>query len=319
MKHVGSIPRLNSSFAEPVLLAIIGGSGLHQFDSLVPVAKLNIETPWGTPSGPITISRTASGFPIAFLARHGVNHQYTPTDIPARANIAALKRIGVRAIVSFSAVGSLQESIKPRDFSLPNQIIDRTKGLRPSSFFESGFAAHVAFGEPFDLELHNLIASFSNQQGLLDNGAAFHTKSSDEKDLVLVCIEGPAFSTRAESHIYRSWNGAVINMSVIPEAMLAKEAEIAYQMICMTTDCDAWKERAKTVTAEAVNNNLKANTANANKLITKLIPKLEEQLKFGAIGKTIQGSMKSAVATSRGGMNPELKSKLDWLHPNHWS
>lgn len=318
MRHFGLIPRYFSHFIEPVTLGVIGGTGLYHMDSLTPVARITMDTPWGKPSSPITISRTTTGFPIAFLARHGYHHQFTPTDVPSRANIAALKKLGVKAIVAFSAVGSLQEKIRPRDFVIPNQIIDRTKGLRPSSFFESGFVGHVGFGEPFDVELNKLLSTYG--EGALKNGSLLHTKynNKDKKDVVLVCMEGPAFSTRAESHLYRSWNGSVINMSALPEAKLAKEAEIAYQMVCMSTDYDAWREDEEPVTVETVVGNLKANSENANHFISALIPKLEEELKADNIGKSIAGSMKYAVSTSHGGINPALKEKLDWLHPGYW-
>ncbi|VVT49326.1 uncharacterized protein SAPINGB_P002215 [Magnusiomyces paraingens] len=311
---------LAHTFDEPVLLGVIGGTGLYHMDSLTPVARITVETPWGKPSSPITISRTPSGFPIAFLARHGYHHEYTPTDVPARANIAALKKLGVRVIVAFSAVGSLQEKIRPRDFVVPNQIIDRTKGLRPSSFFGTGFVGHVGFGEPFDLELNKTISSFAKSRTpVLNSGAILHTKeTNDNKDVVLICMEGPAFSTRAESVLYRSWNGSVINMSALPEAKLAKEAEIAYQMICMSTDYDAWREDEEPVTVETVVGNLKANGENANKFITALIPKLEEEIKAEKLGVSLKGSIKYSVSTSHGGIDPTLKANLNWLHPGYW-
>lgn len=318
-RHLGLIPRY-SSYVEPVLLGVIGGTGLYHMDSLTPVARIAVDTPWGKPSSPITISKTPSGFPIAFLARHGYHHEYTPTDVPARANIAALKKLGVRVIVAFSAVGSLQEKIRPRDFVIPNQIIDRTKGLRPSSYFGSGFVGHVGFGEPFDVELNNFIGKFAeHEDAALNDGALLHTKETNgNKDVVLVCMEGPAFSTRAESHIYRSWNGSVINMSALPEAKLAKEAEIAYQMVCMSTDYDAWREGEEAVTVETVVGNLKANGENANKFIVGLIPKLEEEILAGRLGLSIKGSIKYAVSTSAGGVDPTLKATLSWLHPGYW-
>lgn len=269
---------------------------------------------------PITISKTSTGFPIAFLARHGFNHQFIPSDVPSRANIAALKKIGVQAIVAFSAVGSLQEHIKPRDFVLPNQIIDRTKGIRPSSFFESGFVGHVGFSEPFDVELYQLIANFAKDTKILGEGSVLHTTETvGNKDVVLICMEGPAFSTRAESRLYRSWDGSVINMSAIPESKLAKEAEIAYQMICMSTDYDAWREGEEAVTVETVVGNLTANSSNANNFVVKLIPKLEEQIKAGNIGESIKGSMKYAISTAPAGIDSEVKTKLSWLHPEHWA
>lgn len=281
-----------------------------------------MSTPWGETSSPITISRTQTGFPIAFLARHGLHHEFSPSDVPARANIAALKSIGVTTIVAFSAVGSLQDHIRPRDFVVPTQIIDRTKGIRPSSFFEKGCVAHVGFGEPFDIALGELIGQFGSVLKAQDDSpypdVKLHTKATEKKDVTLVCMEGPAFSTRAESWLYRSWNGSVINMSAIPESKLAKEAEISYQMICMSTDYDAWREDAEPVTVETVVSNLKANSENAHHLVEAIISKIEPEIKAGKIGQNLKGSMKFAMSTSPAGMDPELKKKLEFLHPGYW-
>jgi len=196
-------------------------------------------TPWGVPSSPINIFEHPSPtsgklIPIAFVARHGIHHQYAPHEVPARANIAALKALGVRTIVAFSAVGSLQEAIKPRDFVVPDQIIDRTKGIRPFTFFEGGIVGHVPFADPFDESLAKVVRKCGH--GLEGEGVILHERGT------LVVMEGPQFSTRAESKLYRSWGGSCINMSALPEAKLAREAEIAYQMICMSTDYDCWHE-----------------------------------------------------------------------------
>lgn len=317
-----STTHLPSTFDEPVFLGIIGGTGLYHLSCLTPVARITVPTPWGTPSSPITISRTATGFPIAFLARHGVHHEFSPSDVPARANIAALKSIGVTTIVAFSAVGSLQAHVRPRDFVVPSQIIDRTKGIRPSTFFEKGAVAHVGFGEPFDVKLGLFMEQFGEGEGILkvaDDSpypdVKLHTKKSEGgKDLTLICMEGPAFSTRAESWMYRSWGGSVINMSAVPEAKLAKEAEISYQMICMSTDYDAWREDAEPVTVETVVSNLKANSSNAHILIEAIIEKLEPEIKAGNIGLTLKGSMKYAMSTSPAGIDPEVIKKLDFLN-----
>lgn len=217
-----------TSYDQPVRLAIIGGSGFYNLQGFTEVAEVNPETPWGFPSSPITIATSKSGFPVAFLARHGAGHLYTPSEVPARANIAALKHIGVDVIIAFSAVGSLQAHMKPEDFVLPTQIIDRTKGIRPASFFENGIVAHAMFGDPFDLELNDLVSRHSSS---LEGGCTLHTKDTEGKDITLVCMEGPQFSTRGESNLYRQWGGSVINMSVLPEAKLARECEIAYQMV----------------------------------------------------------------------------------------
>lgn len=227
--------------------------------------------------------------------------------------------MGVKAIVAFSAVGSLQEEIKPRDFVLPTQVIDRTKGIRPHTFFEKGFVAHAMFGEPFDLKLQKLIKESIPKTGFLEGfdnqnlTPTFHTK--DTKDITLICMEGPQFSTRAESHIYRSWNGAVINMSCLPEAKLAREAEIAYQMICMSTDYDSWKEEEEPVTVETVVGNLKANSANACKVAEKLIEAvaLEFEKNELGIGEDLKGSMKFSVSTNPVAVKRELLEKMHYL------
>ncbi|CAN6645309.1 S-methyl-5'-thioadenosine phosphorylase [Trichomonascus vanleenenianus] len=309
---------LPTTFDEPVTLGVIGGTGLYHMSCLTPVARLHVETPWGKPSSPITISRTADGFPVAFLSRHGQHHQYTPTSVPARANIAALKKLGVKAIIAFSAVGSLQEHIKPRDFVVPNQVIDRTKGIRESTFFDTGFVCHAGFGDPFDNELGDLIGEFGHVlKGEHGEEIGLHSRKTEGQDVTLVCMEGPAFSTRAESRLYRSWGGSVINMSCIPESKLAREAEISYQMVCMSTDYDAWREGEEPVTVETVVGNLKANSANAEALIGAILKKVEEGLKAGKFDK-LQGTMKFALSTSPHGINAELKEKLTYIFPNHW-
>lgn len=311
---------LASTFDEPVTLGIIGGTGLYNLEGLTPVARLHPETPWGKPSSPVTISRTKSGFPVAFISRHGVHHEILPTNVPAQANIAALKHLGVKAIIAFSAVGSLQRHIKPRDFVIPTQIIDRTKGNRPATFFENGFVAHAGFGEPFDKQLGALLGKYGhalkeegNTEVLLHN-----KKSHGDKDLVVVCMEGPAFSTRAESKLYQSWGGDVINMSVLPEAKLAREAEIAYQMICMSTDYDAWDDNAEPVTVETVVGNLKANSANANKLLHEVLAEVEEMMTHSDLGNALAGTMQYCVVTSAGGIDHEVKKKMQYLFPNYF-
>ncbi|EGW31236.1 uncharacterized protein SPAPADRAFT_61810 [Spathaspora passalidarum NRRL Y-27907] len=306
-----------------VTLAVIGGTGLYDLPNLHPVARLTISTPWGFPSGAITIAHTESGFPVAFLARHGPHHDLLPSDVPSRANIAALKSIGVKAIIAFSAVGSLQPEIKPRDFVLPTQVIDRTKGIRPSTFFEKGFVAHAMFGEPFDLQLNKLIRDAVDSNGFLDgfgndHTPVFHTKekTNNGEDLTIICMEGPAFSTRAESRLYRSWGGSVINMSVLPEAKLAREAEIAYQMICMSTDYDSWNESEEPVTVETVVGNLKANSTNACKLAAHLIDAIATHPV--ELGKDLEGTMKFAVSTNPNGVKKELLEKMHFLFPGYW-
>ncbi|GEQ69026.1 hypothetical protein JCM33374_g2697 [Metschnikowia sp. JCM 33374] len=326
-RQSSELSELPHTYDKPVPLAIIGGTGLYDLPNLKPVARLTVSTPWGFPSAQITVSVTEKGHPVAFLARHGSHHDLLPSDVPSRANIAALKKLGVKAIVAFSAVGSLQHEIKPRDFVLPTQIIDRTKGIRPSTFFEKGFVAHATFGEPFDLKLNKLIADVIPSKGFLealdsDVQPVLHSKSHTEngEDLTVICMEGPQFSTRAESKFYRTMGGSVINMSVLPEAKLAREAEIAYQMICMSTDYDSWNETEEPVTVETVVGNLKANSANACKVAGKLVDIISDDLHEGKSGlaSDLEGSMKYSVSTSPTGVKKDVLEKMHFLFPGYW-
>lgn len=321
------LTELPHTFDQPIPLAVIGGTGLYDLPNLKPVARLTISTPWGFPSAPITVSITDAGLPVAFLARHGPHHDLLPSDVPSRANIAALKKLGVKAIIAFSAVGSLQPYIKPRDFVVPTQIIDRTKGIRPSTFFEKGFVAHAMFGEPFDVTLNNIISKAIPPTGFLEKFDSEHTpqlhtktETHDNEDLTVICMEGPQFSTRAESKLYRTWGGSVINMSVLPESKLAREAEISYQMICMSTDYDSWNENEEPVTVETVVGNLKANSANACKVAAHLIDVVGAELvnPETKLNKDLEGSMKFAVSTNPHGVRKELLEKMHFLFPGYW-
>jgi len=295
-----------------VKIAIIGGSGLYNLDNLEVVEEVYPETPWGYPSDKITIAKTPRGHNIAFLARHGRGHSINPSEVPARANIAALKHIGVEVIVAFSAVGSLREEIKPRDFVLPDQIIDRTKGIRPSSFFEGGVVAHAMFADPFFKGIADIV--FAQKDALEGEEVKFH------RGKTLVCMEGPQFSTRAESHMYRAWGADLINMSALPEAKLAREAEIAYQMVCMSTDYDCWRggEEGEAVSVEAVIANLESNSNNAKRLLLAILPELEKALYEGALTKSIKGSMLYSCITAANKRNPEIVKKLEYILPGYY-
>jgi 5'-methylthioadenosine phosphorylase len=287
-------------------IGIIGGSGLYSLDDLLIIGEYTPTTPWGKPSDALIIAKTADNIKVAFLARHGRGHYLTPTEVPSRANIAALKHVGVKVILAFSAVGSLAEDIAPKDFVLPSQIIDRTKGIRDSTFYENGVVGHVMFADPFTPELSNIIDKV--QQSL--NGPKFHLNKT------LVCMEGPQFSTRAESHMYRSLGAHIINMSAIPEAKLAKEAEIAYQMICMSTDYDCWRESEVPVTVEEVVGNMQDNAAFAKKLVSALIPVIGEKLKTNGLEsvKALAQSSNFAIMTAPEKRNPDTMKKLRYLH-----
>ncbi|RDB30409.1 S-methyl-5'-thioadenosine phosphorylase [Hypsizygus marmoreus] len=256
----------NPNGEQPILIGVIGGSGLYHMDNLHFIKHVNPETPWGHPSAPITIAALPSGVQVAFLARHGSGHAISPSVVPARANIAALKSLGVRAILAFSAVGSLREEISPGSFVLPTQIIDRTKGIRPASFFEGlSVVAHAAFGDPFS---HKLVQWLEGRvrKVLEEDGKGVKLFT----DKTIVCMEGPQFSTRAESIMYRQWGGDLINMSVLPEAKLAREAEISYALIATATDYDAWRPHSDAVTAAEVLKTLQAN-ADTSRLVAAAI------------------------------------------------
>lgn len=272
---------------------------------------MNPETPWGFPSSPIQIVEH-NGTPIAFLARHGQFHQHAPHEVPARANIAALRHIGVRSIIAFSAVGSLQEEIKPMDFLVPDQVIDRTKGVRPFTFFEGGVVGHVGFADPFDAGLADVVkACAAHMQG---DGVVLHPKGT------IICMEGPQFSTRAESHMYRSWGGSVINMSVLPEAKLAREAEIGYQMICMATDYDCWHS-FEDVDVAMVMKYMEANGQNARNLIGGVLDQLTKIDNSDLVlAKKWEGASQGAVKfmTKPEGRNPEAMKKVEFLFPGFW-
>ncbi|GJJ69823.1 5'-methylthioadenosine phosphorylase [Entomortierella parvispora] len=293
----------------PVKIAVIGGSGLYNLEGIEFVAEVNPDTPWGKPSDAITIARTADGTHVAFLARHGRGHYLTPTEVPSRANMAALKSLGVEAILAFSAVGSLREELAPRDFILPSQIIDRTKGIRPSTFFEDGIVAHAMFADPFSKVLEQVIW---DQRDVLEGGK-FH------KDKTLICMEGPQFSTRAESNMYRSFGADVINMSALPEAKLAREAEMAYQMICMSTDYDCWKEHEVAVTVEAVVANLNANSANAQRVLKAILPGVRKVVEDGSVLEGLKGSMRFACMTAPAKRSKAAVEKLEFLLPGYYT
>lgn len=296
---------------------MIGGTGLGSLADFTHVASIEIDTPWGRPSAPINVLHhpspsTGKPIPIAFLSRHGTHHQIAPHEVPNRANIAALRSIGVRTIIAFSAVGSLQEEIKPRDFLVPDQIIDRTKGIRPFTFFEGGMVGHVGFADPFDEQVAKVVRRCGHS--LAGEGVSLHDTG------LVVCMEGPQFSTRAESKLYRSWGGSVINMSALPEAKLAKEAEIAYQMICMSTDYDCWHAEAGDVTVEIVMGNMKANAENARRFVGAVLDDLsKEEHADLVLAKHLQGQTKFAGSvTAPAGRSEEAKKKLQWLFPGYF-
>ena len=241
---------------EPVL-GIIGGSGLYGLSSLTNVEELDIETPWGKPSDPIRIGEIG-GQPVAFLSRHGTGHRLQPSEVPYAANVSAMKMVGVRRLVSISAVGSLREDYPPRSFVIPDNTIDRTIG-RQRSFFDRGIVAHVSIADPFCPALSATLAGVAQTGGLpVSVGGTY------------VAIEGPQFSTKAESALFRSWDASIIGMTAMPEARLAREAEVCYACLAMVTDYDVWHEEDGPVTVDAVLANLHAMTEAVQTIVTTL-------------------------------------------------
>ncbi len=285
---------------EQVTSAFIGGTGLYEMEEATVIDEVTMETPWGEPSDSIIIAEI-EGTRAAFLPRHGRGHRLLPGEVNSRANIAALKMLGVEEIVAFSAVGSLKQEIKPLDFVLPDQVIDRTR-MRKNTFFGNGVAAHVPFGNPFCGRLQEIIIPLAEKAGLV-----MHTGET------LICMEGPAFSTRAESNLYRSWGAGIINMSTLPEAKLAREAEICYTVICMSTDYDCWHEDEAHVTIDMVIKNLTTNSKHAKNLLTAIIDHLgrERTCECGEAARY-------AIVTSEDKRNPEQVKKLKTLFPEYF-
>ena len=243
-------------------IGIIGGSGLYQLSAFTGQKELRLDTPFGAPSDAYIQGQNA-GHPVVFLPRHARGHRLLPSEIPHRANIHGFKQLGVRWIISISAVGSLQHDYAPGDVVLPDQFFDRTKGRTPDTFFGEGIVAHIAFGDPISPELQEVL--FASAQAA---GATAH------KGGTYVNIEGPQFSTRAESETYRSAGHAVVGMTNLVEAKLAREAQIAYATAAMVTDYDCWHPEHDSVTVEMVIGWLQKNTALAQKILLDAIPKV---------------------------------------------
>jgi len=239
-------------------VGIIGGSGLYQMDELQEMKEVSLKTPFGQPSGKYVLGKL-TGKRVAFLARHGKGHRIPPSELNFRANIFGFKLLGVEYILSASAVGSLKENIHPLDIVIPDQFIDRTRG-RISTFFGSGLAGHVSFAHPFCSIL---------SQRLYDAG--MRTGAKLHRGGTYVCMEGPQFSTLAESNLYRSWGADVIGMTNLQEAKLAREAEICYATMALVTDYDCWHESEEAVTVDAVIANLTKNAETAHRMIMETI------------------------------------------------
>ncbi len=282
-----------------IKIGIIGGSGLYKMSALTDVEEIAIETPFGSPSDKIIVGNL-NGNKVAFLARHGRNHHLTPSEVPYRANIYAMKQIGVEYLISASAVGSLQAEVKPLDFVLPDQFIDRTKS-RQSTFFGEGIVGHIAFGDPICHQLADVLAESITSLNLPD--IVLHQGGT------YVCMEGPAFSTKAESNMYRTLGGTIIGMTNLPEAKLAREAEIAYATVAMATDYDCWHPDHDSVTIELVIANLQKNAANAQQVIKEAVRRLSANL----FVSEAHSALKYAIITPMDKVPAATKQKLELL------
>ncbi|MBE9215507.1 S-methyl-5'-thioadenosine phosphorylase [Plectonema cf. radiosum LEGE 06105] len=247
-------------------IGVIGGSGLYKMDALKDIEEIELDTPFGKPSDALIVGKLEDT-KVVFLPRHNRNHTLLPSELPFRANIYAMKQLGVKYIISASAVGSLKEEVKPLDMVVPNQFIDRTKN-RISTFFGEGIVAHITFGDPVCHNLAEVLANAIDSLNLPD--VTLHRGGT------YVCMEGPAFSTKAESHLYRSWDATVIGMTNLTEAKLAREAEIAYATLALATDYDCWHPDHDSVTVEMVVANLQKNAVNAQQVIQETVRRLSK-------------------------------------------
>ena len=281
-------------------IAIIGGSGLYEIQGFEETAVVDIDTPYGKPSDAITVGELL-GVPVAFLPRHGRGHRVSPTELPFRANIYALKTLGVKRIVSVSAVGSLQARLEPQHLVVPDQLIDRTRSSRPSTFFEDGVVAHISFADPFCPSVSGVLVKGGREQGIPTHEGA-----------TMVVMEGPAFSTKAESEMYRSWGGDLIGMTAIPEAKLAREAEICYGTMAWVTDYDCWHPEHDAVTVDMVVENLIANVANSRIILRHIMPALA-----GLGPCECQTALANAIITDRSMIPSEVRRRLHPIAGTH--
>ena len=285
-------------------LGVIGGSGFYSIDKINCHAEIEIDTPYGKPSDSIRLFKIGN-LEIAFIARHGRTHMFNPTEVPYKANIWALRSIGVRWIIAPSAVGSLQEQIRPLDIVIPDQFIDRTH-KRPATFFNEGAVAHVTMGDPFCRNLSGLLSNIGEKN--IPGGRQLHRGG------IYLAMEGPAFSTRAESNLYRSWGCSIIGMTNHTEARLAKEAEIAYSSLSMVTDYDCWHQTHQEVSVEMVLENLRANTKVANKIVFEIAKVIDKERPES----NSHFSLKDGLITQKENIPNFTKEKLKIFTDAYW-
>ena len=277
---------------KPAAIGVIGGSGLYQMPELAGVREVEVKTPFGKTSDPLIRGRLGR-VDLIFLPRHGKGHRWLPTEINFRANIFALKKLGVERIISVSAVGSLREEIAPGHLVVPDQFIDRTT-QRPSTFFGRGVVAHVSLANPFCSELSKVLVTAARQEG-----AEVHSGGT------YLCMEGPQFSTRAESHLYRAWGAHVIGMTNLQEAKLAREAEICFGTLALATDYDCWNDQAGNVEIEHVLTVLKQNVALAQRTIARAAAELSAPRSCGCVSE-----VKDAIITALARLTKKISSEL---------
>lgn len=277
-------------------IGIIGGSGLYHIEGLKDIKEVAIKTPFGDPSDKFVIGKLA-GTEVAFLPRHGKGHRISPSELNFRANIFGMKKLGVEQIISVTACGSLKEELKPLDFVIPDQFVDRTNKARQDSFFTGGIVAHVVFADPICKDLATVIYSAARELGINAHFGGTYLN-----------MEGPAFSTRAESELYRKWGMDIIGMTNLAEAKLAREAEICYATLAAVTDYDCWHQTEEDVSIEMVIQNLQKNIENAKKILQLTIPRLEKPRTCEC-----KDAMKFAVVTAKEMIPAKVKKDLSLI------
>lgn len=283
-------------------LGVIGGSGIYEIEDFTLLEEVELDTPFGKPSDPVRIGSFGSGINIAFISRHGKGHRLLPAEVPSRANIWALKKLGVTTVISLSAVGSLQERLKPTHTCVPDQLIDKTHG-RAATFFGNGIVGHVSVADPFcEPTRQKLVRAVKACGGTVHEGGTY------------VCMEGPCFSTRAESNLHRSWGAAVIGMTALPEAKLAREAELCYATLALVTDYDCWHEEEEDVSVGMVVETMRKNT-----LLAKQVLRRFAEDSAAAAGCACGEAARHAVMTAPEAITAEARKRLELFYGKYWN
>jgi len=277
-------------------VGVIGGSGLYELEGLSGITRLRLETPFGEPSDEF-VTGVLDGVRMVFLPRHGRGHRLLPTEVNYRANIYGMKKLGVTHLISVSAVGSMKEEIAPGHIVIPDQFIDRTNGTRANTFFGNGIVAHVQFADPVCEVLSDILYSATREAGVTAHRGGTY-----------ICMEGPAFSTRAESNMYRTIGASVIGMTNIPEAKLAREAEICYGVLALATDYDCWHESHDDVSVDAIMAIIRQNVAAAGTIIKNAVPRISSQRECPC-----SSALQYAIITDRMMISEESRAKLDTI------